>query len=248
MFKLPLRFSLQKILLLAILCIPFPAAAELDLDAWDALLNKAVINGHVDYAQWQNNPTFNLLVDQIGTSDTSKMGRQEKLVFYINAYNILAARGILDGSSPSNLLSRYVYFKRDTYMVGENRTTLHALEHNLIRPLQEPRIHFAIVCASKSCPILQSKAYTLQYLDQQLTMAAKGFINNPQRNQFNAITRRAELSSLFKWFEEDFVAAAGSLQAYLAPMVDNAEVAGLLKQGAFEISYRKYDWRLNGTR
>ena len=220
MFKLPLRFSLQKILLLAILCIPFPAAAELDLDAWDALLNKAVINGHVDYAQWQNNPTF----------------------------NILAARGILDGSSPSNLLSRYVYFKRDTYMVGENRTTLHALEHNLIRPLQEPRIHFAIVCASKSCPILQSKAYTLQDLDQQLTMAAKGFINNPQRNQFNAITRRAELSSLFKWFEEDFVAAAGSLQAYLAPMVDNAEVAGLLKQGAFEISYRKYDWRLNGAR
>ncbi|MDG2046338.1 MAG: DUF547 domain-containing protein [Halioglobus sp.] len=248
MFALPLRLSLQRLLFLAMLFIPFPAAAELDLVAWDALLKKAVINGYVDYTQWQNNPKFNLLVDQIGTTDSSKMGRQEKLVFYINAYNILAARGILDGSSPGSLLSRYVYFKRDAYLVSENRTTLHALEHNLIRPLQEPRIHFAIVCASKSCPILQSKAYTLQDLDQQLTSAAKGFVNNPQRNHFNVATRRAELSSIFKWFEDDFVAAAGSLQAYLAPLVDNREAAELLEQAAFEISYRKYDWRLNGTR
>ncbi len=129
-----------------------------------------------------------------------------------------------------------------------DRITLHALEHELIRPLQEPRIHFAIVCASQSCPILQSEAYTLQHLDRQLTLAAMGFINNPKHNQFNTANRRAEMSSLFKWFEEDFVAAGGSLQAYLAPLVDNEEVADLLAQEAFEISYRKYDWNLNGTR
>ena len=248
MFRLPLRFSLQKILLAAILFMPFPAAAELDLETWDALLNKAVIDGDVDYTQWQKNLKFDVLVDQIGTVDTRQMGRQDKLVFYINAYNILAARGILDGSSPSTLLGRYIYFKRDVYLVAGNRITLHALEHELIRPLQEPRIHFAIVCASQSCPILQSEAYTLQHLDRQLTLAAMGFINNPKHNQFNAANRRAEMSSLFKWFEEDFVAAGGSLQAYLAPLVDNEEVADLLAQEAFEISYRKYDWRLNGTR
>ena len=248
MFRLPLRCSLQKILLAAILFMPFPAAAELDLETWDAMLNKAVIDGDVDYTQWQENPKFDVLVDQIGTVDTRQMGRQDKLVFYINAYNILAARGILDGSSPSTLLGRYIYFKRDVYLVAGNRITLHALEHELIRPLQEPRIHFAIVCASQSCPILQSEAYTLQHLDRQLTLAAIGFINNPKHNQFNAANRRAEISSLFKWFEEDFVAAGGSLQAYFAPLVDNEEVADLLAQEAFEISYRKYDWRLNGTR
>lgn len=132
-------------------------------------------------------------------------------------------------------------------MAGQ-RITLHSLEHELIRPLKEPRIHFAIVCASQSCPILQSEAYTLKQLGQQLDAAAINFINDLERNQFNATNRRADLSSIFKWFEEDFVEAAGSLQAYLAPMVDNEKVADLLEQEAFNIGYRKYDWSLNGTR
>jgi hypothetical protein len=228
--------------------MPFPAAAELDIKTWNALLASAVTEGHVDYTQWEHKPSFDALVEQIGTSDTGKMNRQEKLAFYINAYNILAARGILDGKSPDSLLGRYVYFKRDKYLVAGERISLHALEHELIRPLKEPRIHFAIVCASQSCPILQREAYTMKQLDQQLEAAAKRFINNHERNQFNATSRRAELSSIFKWFEEDFVEAAGSLQAYLALMIENEKVADLLKEEAFKISYRKYDWSLNGKR
>jgi len=248
MSRLSFRYSVQKILLVAMLLIPFPAAAELDIKTWNALLAKAVTDGDVDYTQWENNPSFDALVGQIGATDTGEMNRQQKLVFFINAYNILAARGILDSSSPDSLLGRYVYFKRDKYLVAGERITLHALEHELIRPLKEPRIHFAIVCASQSCPILQSEAYTLKQLDQQLEAAAKNFINDPERNQLDASSRRAELSSIFKWFEEDFVEAAGSLQAYLAPLVDNEKVADLLEQEAFKISYLKYDWSLNGKR
>ena len=248
MSRLSFRYSVQKILLVAMLLIPFPAAAELDIKTWNALLAKAVTDGDVDYTQWENNPSFDALVGQIGATDTGEMNRQQKLVFFINAYNILAARGILDSSSPDSLLGRYVYFKRDKYLVAGERITLHALEHELIRPLKEPRIHFAIVCASQSCPVLQSEAYTLKQLDQQLEAAAKNFINDPERNQLDASSRRAELSSIFKWFEEDFVEAAGSLQAYLAPLVDNEKVADLLEQEAFKISYLKYDWSLNGKR
>ena len=248
MSRLSFRFSVQKILLVAMLLMPFPATAELDIKIWNALLAQAVTDGDVDYTQWENNPSFDALVEQIGTTDTGEVNRQQKLVFFINAYNILAARGILDGSSPDSLLGRYVYFKRDKYLVAGERITLHALEHELIRPLKEPRIHFAIVCASQSCPILQSEAYTLKQLDQQLEAAAKNFINDPERNQLDASSRRAELSSIFKWFEEDFVEAAGSLQAYLAPLVDNEKVADLLEQEAFKISYLKYDWSLNGKR
>jgi hypothetical protein len=233
---------------MAMLLMPFPAAAELDIETWNALLASAVSDGEVDYTRWEHNPRFDALVEQIGTTDTSEMNRQQKLVFFINAYNILAARGILDGSSPNSLLGRYIYFKRDKYLVAGKTITLHALEHELIRPLKDPRIHFAIVCASQSCPILQRKAYTLKQLDQQLDAAARNFINDRERNRFDATTRRAELSSIFKWFEEDFVEAAGSVQGYLAPMVDNENVASLLEQEAFNISYRKYDWSLNGTR
>ena len=248
MSRLSFRLSAQKMLLMAMLLMPFPAAAELDIKNWNALLANAVIDGNVDYTQLEQNLHFDALVEQIGITETGEMNRQQKLVFFINAYNILAARGILDGSSPNSVLGRYVYFKRDKYLVAGERITLHALEHELIRPLKEPRIHFAIVCASQSCPILQSEAYNLQQLDQQLQAAAMDFINDQARNQFDATTGRAELSSIFKWFEEDFVEAAGSLQSYLAPMIENEKVADLLEQEAFKISYSNYDWSLNGTR
>jgi hypothetical protein len=225
-----------------------PVAADLDLDTWDMLLASAVSNGSVDYSQWEENDHFDALVTQIGNTNTREMSRQQKLVFYINAYNILAAKGILDDSSPASLLGRYVYFKRDKYLVAGKHISLHTLEHELIRPLKEPRIHFAIVCASHSCPVLQSNAYTLSQLDEQLEKAARQFINDPERNHFDIKRGQAAVSSIFNWFEEDFVESAGSLEAYLAAYVHDEHIADLLQQEAFNISYQKYDWRLNGTR
>jgi hypothetical protein len=243
-----LRFGSQYLLLLTLLLKPFPALADLDLTTWSSLLGPAVSTGQVDYRQWDGNPRFDALVDQIAATDASAMNTQQKLVFFINAYNILAARGILDGHSPSSLLGRYVYFKRDKYTVAGEKISLHELEHEWIRPLKEPRIHFAIVCASHSCPVLRSEAYTLKDLDAQLDSATRDFINDPQRNRFETSTGEAELSSIFKWFEEDFVEAAGTLQTYLAPFVDNEQAADMLEREAFKIDYQKYDWSLNGKR
>jgi hypothetical protein len=248
MRNLPHRFTVLPTALLTLLLVSLPVAADLDIKTWDALLAEAVTDGKVDYARWHENADFDTLVNQVGATNTAAMNRQEKLVFYINAYNILAAKGILDGSSPASLLGRFVYFKRDKYLVAGEEITLYALEHELIRPLKEPRIHFAIVCASHSCPVLQSEAYTLLKLDEQLEAAAVQFINDPQRNQFDIARREAAISSIFKWFEEDFVEAAGSLQAYLAPYVKEEKAADLLQQEAFKVSYQKYHWRLNGTR
>jgi hypothetical protein len=223
------------------------AVAQIDQALWDSLLASAVSKGQVDYAQWRNNQRLDTLIEQVATTDTSSMDREQKLAFYINAYNILAARGILDGRSPDGILGRYLYFKRDTYTVAGRRISLHQLEHEWIRPLKEPRIHFAIVCASQSCPILQSEAYTADRLEEQLAGAARGFINDPARNRFDPAIREAELSSIFKWFEEDFEEASGSVQKYLASLVDDAEVSALLARGDFRIRYLQYDWSLNGT-
>lgn len=243
----PAKRQLAVLLYLIVLLAPCAARGELDIDGWNALLREAVRDGYVDYGRWANNPRFDVLVQQVAASDTTRMSRDEQLVFYINAYNILAARGILDGSSPGSLLGRYVYFKRDRYDVAGKRISLHDLEHDLIRPLGEPRIHFAIVCASASCPILQGEAYMLGKLDTQLDMAARGFINDGRRNTFDTATGVAELSSIFKWFEEDFLASSVTLQAYIAPFVEDEKVAELLRQNAFEVDYLKYDWSLNGT-
>jgi hypothetical protein len=237
---------IRSLLALVLTLAAVPARAELDLGVWSELLGEAVSDGRVDYRLWADNPRFDALVEQVAMTDTGGMSREERLVFYINAYNILAARGILDGSSPGSLLGRYVYFKRDKYRIAGKRISLHDLEHEWIRPLGEPRIHFAIVCASVSCPILQSEAYTLDRLDEQLEAAAGRFINDTERNRFDAATGKAELSSIFDWFEEDFVASAGSLQAYLAPYVESESVSVLLGEGAFEVEYLSYDWHLNG--
>jgi hypothetical protein len=239
---------LPGLLLASVLLNPNSAHAELDLGNWDVLLGSAVNDGFVDYGQWANNPRFDELVEQIAQTDTDTMNTDQKLVFYINAYNILAARGILDGGSPESVLGRYFYFKRSKYRVAGREISLHQLEHEWIRPLKEPRIHFAIVCASQSCPILQSEAYRLETLDQQLESAAMDFINDSERNRFDTAEGLAELSSIFKWFSDDFVEVAGSLQAYLAPLVKDEDVTENLEKGAFEIEYLDYDWRLNGTR
>ena len=234
------------LVLIMLLLAPIPAHAQVDTAAWSGLLGLAVSNGQVDYSRWRGNPRLHALVEQVALTDTRTMNRQQKLAFYINAYNILAARGILDGRSPDGVLGRYLYFRRDTYNVAGIHISLHQLEHEWIRPLKEPRIHFAIVCASQSCPILQGEAYTAERLDEQLEAAARGFINDPARNRFDLAAGRAELSAIFKWFEEDFEEASGSVQAYLAPLVDNAEVSAMLASGEFTVSYLQYDWSLNG--
>jgi len=236
------------LLLLTLAAAPATALAQLDIPAWNTLLGEAVSDGYVDYTRWADNSRFDALIGQVAQTDTGAMNREQKLVFYINAYNILAARGILDGGSPEGLIGRHGYFKRDKYHVAGERISLHQLEHERIRPLKEPRIHFAIVCASASCPILRSEAYTLEHLDEQLDSAARDFINDSDRNTFDVEQRKASLSSIFKWFEEDFVEAAGSLQGYLALFVEDQKAVDLLEQGAFKVDYLRYDWGLNGKR
>lgn len=234
-------------LLLSLLLTPSLALAQLDVAAWDRLLGSAVNNGQVDYSQWRDNPDFDAAVEQVAQTDISAMNRQQILAFYINAYNILAARGILDGRSPDGILGRYLYFKRDTYTVAGQGISLHQLEHEWIRPLKEPRIHFAIVCASQSCPILQGEAYTADRLNEQLEAATRGFVNDTSRNRFDLASGRAELSKIFEWFEEDFQEESGSVQAYLAPLVEDPEVSSLLSRDGFKISHLDYDWSLNGN-
>ncbi len=236
-------------LLFILLVLPaLSVQASLDLDRWDALLAQAVSDGQVDYRQWRENPDFDALVSQVGDTDTSGMSRQARLAFLINAYNILAAEGILAGSSPSSWLGRLGYFRRDSYLVAGREMSLHELEHEVMRPLGEARIHFAIVCASESCPVLRAEAYRPASLDAQLDDAASNFINDPRRNRFDAAAREAEISPIFDWFAEDFEAEAGGVQPYIAPYVEEPAVAALLREGIMALDYADYSWELNGVK
>ncbi|MDX1432241.1 MAG: DUF547 domain-containing protein, partial [Gammaproteobacteria bacterium] len=172
--------------------------------------------------------------------------RAEKLAHLVNAYNAFAIEGILEGSSPSSFFGRIGYFKTDEYTLGGSPVTLHELEHEIIIPLDEPRVHFAINCASASCPVLRSGAYVADRLHLQLDEAARRFVNDQTRNRFDRETRTAYLSRIFDWYEDDFLRHADSVLAYVARYVDDSALASELAAGGWEIEFLDYDWGLNG--
>lgn len=221
------------------------AAQSIDHTPFDVLLRANVKNGVVNYPGFQNNAAFKDYVAALG-KPVKFDSKGAELAYYINAYNALAIEGILQGLSPSTLLGRARYFKYKDWPLNGQSITLFDLEHKIIRPLGEPRIHFAIICASKSCPFLRPEAYTAAKLDTQLGEQARQFVNDTFRNRFDASTKTAQLSEIFKWFEEDFK-GAGSTQRYIAPLVSDPAVAKGLAADEFKVTWIDYDWTLNGT-
>ena len=124
---------------------------------------------------------------------------------------------------------------------------LYDLERKILIPeFLEPRIHFAIVCASASCPKLQSIAYSERQLEAQLEESARGFINDRTKNRFDQERKIAHLSMIFKWFEDDFVTHSGSLIHYVKRYVAEPELARDLETTPYSVQFLEYDWRLNG--
>ena len=232
--------------IVALLFAAAPALAQgIDHAPFDALLRANVAKGAVNYPGFQDQGAFKAYVAELA-KPAKLPGKADVLAYNINAYNALAIQGILDGLSPSSTLGRVRYFKLQDWPLDGRKISLHDLEHKVLRPLGEPRIHFAIICASRSCPFLRAEAYTAAKLDAQLDEQARQFVNDPFRNRFDKATKTAHLSEIFKWFEEDFQ-GAGSVQKYVARYAADPEVAKDLAQDGYKLQYIDYDWTLNGT-
>jgi hypothetical protein len=218
-----------------------------DYGLFDEVLLHNVRNGYVDYDGVALNPKFSEFVRQLGEAQAEPFAdREAELAFYINAYNALAIQGILDGYSPATRFGRHRFLKGREYRLLGAEITLDQLEHKRIRPLGDPRIHFAIVCASISCPRLSNRAYLPETLDAQLDEAAQRFVNDVTRNRLDVAQKTAFISRIFEWFGEDFEKAAGSVPQYLAQYVADPAVRAALLDGRMGIRYLPYDWELNG--
>ena len=216
-------------------------------DLFDQVLRAHVTDGRVDYPAIKRDPRFSGYLAALRETDADALAtRQEKLAFWINAYNALAIKGILDGLSPASLFGRLKYFKLAKYDAGGKHINLYDLEREVIIPFGDPRIHFAIVCASRSCPKLRSEAYAAGRLDEQLNDNARGFINDAARNRFDVENKTAALSRIFDWFDDDFEQQAGSVQRYLGEYLEDPAAREAADRENFRIHYLKYDWNLNG--
>lgn len=207
-----------------------------------------VKSGVVDYPGIRSDgrfPVYVALLDRVNPNAFTT--RHERLAFWINAYNAFAIQGILDQYSPASLVGRYRYFIGRDYRIGGSEINLYDLERAvLIKQFQEPLMHFSIVCASTSCPKLQSWTYEPEQLNVQLDRAAREFINDPARNRFDRTHKVASISMIFKWFEEDFTSAAGSVLSYITRYVSDPELVHDLMHSDYRIEYLEYDWSLNG--
>jgi hypothetical protein len=225
--------------------------------AWTRLLQRFVRDGLVDYRGLKAEGAGGLdaYLRDLASVTPAQYGtwtRQEQLAFWINAYNAYTIRLVLDhyplrSIRSIGLLPGAAF--RKTFIATEalrgRKLSLDAIEHDILRrELGEPRIHFAIVCASRSCPVLREEAYRASNLDSQLDDAARRFVRDPRRNRFDAATRTFHASSIFKWFHEDFERSAGSLSSFLARYADEP-AAGALRAGDVRIDHLDDDWSLN---
>ena len=220
---------------------------------YDELLQQYVDEkGMVDYQGLkQNRAKLKSYLSMLeANAPTNTWTRDQKLAYWINAYNAFTLELILEhypvGSIKdigSAIKIPFVNTPWDIKFIniGEEEYDLNNIEHGIIRKeFEEPRIHFALVCAAVSCPKLQNRAFQPDKLDQQLTKAAKEFLADPTKNSFKG-SNQATLSKIFNWYGGDFN-NNGTLIEYI-----NQYAPKELSKDA-NIDWKDYDWALNEQR
>lgn len=219
------------------------------LDRWEAILRARVDDrGRIDFAGLQAEPgPLAAVAGPLGqagprTTPGALPDAASRLAFLLNAYNALCMFGIVQRGVPNslNLIDRFGFFGRTSFALDGGQTTLKALEDNVIRPLGDERVHFALNCMVAACPRLPREAFRPARLEAQLQAARIEFCDSPYhvrpQPEFNAV----HLSSIFQFYTGDFVPAkAPSLISY----VNRTRQAPV--PAHYRVQFLDYDWTIN---
>lgn len=225
--------------------------------AWAELLGRYVSGGLVDYRALKRDglPALEAYLqglESVERAELESWPRADQLAFWIDAYNAYTVKLVLEHHPVRSIRSiglfagaafrrRFIPLER----AAGARLSLDDIEHHILRErFEDPRVHFALVCASRGCPVLRADAYRGPELEAQLDDAARTFLRDPTRNRYDPAARTLFLSSIFKWFRRDFEAAAGSLPAFVARYADPA-TARALRGPDVKVAFLDYDWSLN---
>ena len=245
-------------------------------ETYDAVL-EAYVDDHglVDYRSLQANRSdldaFNGSMARLSRKEFDAWTEQERLAFWINAYNSITLERIIDHYpiKKGGLIARFRYpansiqqipgvWKELTNTVMGEEITLESIEHDILRvKFREPRIHAAIVCAALSCPPLRNKAFVAERLDEQLDDQSRRFLSKDSRFRIDRAKKRVYLSSILDWFGKDFVGiynTGGKLSAhsktedaaleYVRRYVSDEDAQFILSDN-YSVAFLDYDWTLN---
>ena len=212
----------------------------IDHSQWDKLLKKHVnAEGLVDYKGFQKDKAelesyLKMLSENGPNKDWSV---QELLAYYINIYNAGTVKLIIENYPINSIKDINRPWSKARIQVGDKMLSLGGIENGILRKMNEPRIHFAINCASFSCPKLVAEAYTANKINEQLERATKEFINSKE-NEISP--RESKLSSIFDWYKKDFQVNGKTDVIGFINYYSNIKINRTAK-----ISYLNYDWNLN---
>ncbi len=226
---------------------PLDEALYSELLARHTVAVQETVGTRVDYRALRDSADWQRLIANLAQVDPDALAsRDEKLAFWINAYNILAIDVVRKGYPVGSIRDLGSLFSpiwdREAGRIGGQTYTLGQIEHEILRPLGDPRIHVAIVCASTSCPSLRREAFSATRLDEQLDDSFRDFLANREKGLAVRAKGSVRLSKIFDWFEEDFEEQGGVLAVVrrYAPEELQPKLSGSPR-----ISYFPYDWSLN---
>lgn len=237
--------------------VPVTGPDSVSHAAFDALLRQYVDTaGTVEYAALKENGASDLssYLQQLAHANPASLDRDARLAFWINAYNAHTLKLVVDHYPISTIWAvtpgppepkEQSPFDVEVGTVADTTRTLNEIEHEIIRKrFDEPRIHFALVCAARSCPPLRRAAYTGRRLDEQLDDQARTFLQNRAKNRVPIEDDTISVSRLLKWYGADFGASPAAVQRALAPYFEG-RVREKLSAGGYDVTYEPYDWALN---
>lgn len=210
------------------------------IEIWDQLLKKYVgTNGMVDYAHWKEDPQMARVIKLFASQHPKDTwSKTEIMAYWINVYNAYTVNLILDNFPLKSITDLDKPWDTEFIHIQGRTYSLNQIEHEILRKkYKDPRIHFAVNCASFSCPKLLNTAFRAENLNAQLEARAKEFINDKSRNRISP--NQIAISKLFDWYKEDFTIGGGSVIDYL-----NKYAATKINPTA-ELSYLEYNWSLN---
>jgi Protein of unknown function, DUF547 len=216
--------------------------------AWTRVLTRYVDDaGRIDFDSLrQNHVDLDRVVAFIAAVDPVSQpqrfsNKHARLAFYINAYNALAMYGVVQAGVPESLggLTKFTFFYLRTFTIGGKSISLYKFENDVIRPLGEERVHFALNCMVVSCPRLPRVAFSAASLERQVDAAARGFIGETRNVWVDSASREVWLSAIFDFYTADFLAHAPSLIAYVN------RYRAVQVAADFKVRFLEYHWTVN---
>lgn len=216
------------------------SSVNLDHNTWNKLLKKHVDeNGNVNYKGFKNDRVeLTSYLNYLSKNKPDKnWSTQELLAYYINMYNAFTVNLIVENYPVKSIKDIKNPWVKAIIPIGNSKVSLGGIEHSVLRKMKDPRFHFAINCASVSCPKLMNEAYTAASINEQLDNAATVFINSKE----NIISENsAQLSSIFDWYKKDFKSTKFKNSIDFINQYSTTKI-----NPKATITYLEYDWGLN---